>query len=602
MPVRVAFARAVCLSALVAGLAAARTPPPAFDLDTCTGQANQILIGRMDTKGAILVSEVITGTVKAGDRFVIAGGEGTYTQLFNRMEEKDAVEIVAFLAGPEGGRLLPVQTWGGIAGLQRARGGCRVGGADFVMRPGEDRVAFIASVHGAKSALEECRALLASPRSGARTAALCGFLLKHDPTPTTADPFDDIAKYYLGEISAGLKSSSPEEQAELLKALQQAKLGRDQRVLIDLAGMIPVGDFAFAEVARYLDRGYSGDIRRAAIQALGKIDGFRAVEAFIPLLELEEPELLSVLRSMGPLSIPPSETILNARAIDPLVKLALGMRALQRREGDQVMGNEGYAMLFQLARYAHPKLMPILYDWAISKDAATSAQAMSTLRSTTGLELPLDDLAAWQAWWRKAKPFFERDYDLSTEPGRSAWMDAWEDGDSAVRKILLGLWFFEPEIDEAWLLSASDHHEAARQALAEIWRRERLTAPVRKAIVEHFLTFRISADPGPAPAKELKIIAKTSFPFPPNASVQWGSRIATDNEVLTLDEGDDGFGNGSNLENANNGLFGSRGTLAGAVPVRAVVQLREVDYLHGGQVLWSLKRELDPVEPGALGK
>ena len=67
--------------------------------------------------------------------------------------------------------------------------------------------------------------------------------------------------------------------------------------------------------------------------------------------------------------------------------------------------------------------------------------------------------------------------------------------DGATQKILMNLWFFEVNIDEAALIDLAARNEVAKQVLAELWKRERLSENGKQAIVKRFMTFRLVNDP-----------------------------------------------------------------------------------------------------------
>lgn len=153
--------------------------------------------------------------------------------------------------------------------------------------------------------------------------------------------------------------------------------------------------------------------------------------------------------------------------------------------------------------------------------------------------------------------------------------------------------------EEALLISAKTDARA-RHFLADLWQRGLLTATIRERIVTQHLHFELREefphDPKRFPTlRELKIIARTDFPFPENAWVQFSSDIAVGDRELRLDP--DKFGNSRSLHGANGRYFGSLGSAyEGDPPAKGVIQFREID--RDGKVpesAWVIRRETNPI-------
>jgi len=158
----------------------------------------------------------------------------------------------------------------------------------------------------------------------------------------------------------------------------------------------------------------------------------------------------------------------------------------------------------------------------------------------------------------------------------------------------------DPLSEEALLISAKTDARA-RHFLANLWQRGLLTATIRERIVTQHLHFELREefphDPKRFPTlRELKIIARTDFPFPENAWVQFSSGIAVGKRKLRLEP--DNFGNSRSLHGSNGLYFGSLGSsYEGAPPAKGVIQFREID--RDGKVpesAWVIRRETNSIQ------
>ncbi len=153
--------------------------------------------------------------------------------------------------------------------------------------------------------------------------------------------------------------------------------------------------------------------------------------------------------------------------------------------------------------------------------------------------------------------------------------------------------------EEALLLSAKTDARA-RHFLADLWQRGLLSASFRERIITQHLHFELKEefphDPKRFPLlRELKIIAKTDFPFPENAWVQFSSDIAVGDRQFSLATTE--FGNSRSLHMANGRYFGSLGGSYEESPTaKGVIQFREID--RDGKVqesAWVIRRETNSI-------
>jgi hypothetical protein len=563
----------------------------------------------LDDSGRFKVVEVLKGEAEVAAKLSIAGGGHHFESIQRALsgakppvvtKGADAFEVVAFLEEQSANEWRPTLDSAGLVALK--------GDAvynfqrDWFGGFSEDRhytaKSFVAGVRAAILLAQERQRLLAAPRSPKRVRALVGLAVQRGRTTPLVPDFPATIRYHLGEIAQGLMSANAEERSALLGALQHATAACDQAVLLELAGLVRWNG-AFDATAKFLDRGYAPAVRRAAMQALGQIDRYRAVDHLVPLLTLDEPELRIALLSLGPVWYPPQDRILNIKAVDPLAKLARDLRTRHHEQGPQVLLNESYALAAQLERYFHPRLAGILYEWALANDHASSEQALSDLKSAAGLKLNRGDADAWREWWKNAQPLLEKEYELRTDEGRDVWMKAWQAADEATREILMRLWFFEPEIDESAILAVAKQSDVARLVLAELWQRKRLSPETRKAIVEHFLRFKLIEENVHTPMyrtwRSYGFVAETDFPFPADSWVSARSDLSQTEREPKIDESDSG-GSGS-LQTAALGAFRSMGAQSnpGNPLLRGVIELREVDHQNGGKVLWTLRWTPEPL-------
>jgi hypothetical protein len=335
------------------------------------------------------------------------------------------------------------------------------------------------------------------------------------------------------------------------------------------------------------------------MNALSAINGYRAVDYLIPYLVLDDPQLLTALRDFGPTSFPPNDQVLNFKAVDALEKLAQAIRKRQKQDGAQALSNESYAVIGQLTHYMHPRLLPILYDWALSQDHVSSGQAFANFTSITGLKYDQADKTHWETWRAKARPFLGINYDLQTKAGRKLWMDHYAKADPATQGILMRLWFFKPTIDETALIDLAKQNDIAKGVLAELWQRNRLSGEARKTIVQSFLSVELVNQPPEESKKDrslygVAVIFSSSFPFPKAAWAENRRTLSIGPRAPSFQDDDwnDWSLHGKGIEL----LCWKDSDHALSPPqARALVELRESDLPHSHDTLWTLTWNLGPI-------
>jgi hypothetical protein len=287
----------------------------------------------------------------------------------------------------------------------------------------------------------------------------------------------------------------------------------------------------------------------------------------------------------------------NPKAVESLLLFANTVRQAHR-EGPDSRPTGSFSLVRLLADYAHPRLIPVLYEWALADNHPSCDEALAALHALTGLKFTRDQRAEWLGWWRKAGPVLEKRYDLGSAAGRKEWLKAASAADRTIRPLLIGLWLYEKEIDEAALFKAADaegkYAAASKDALAELWERNRLSPGTRQAIVKKFLAVELveqpAVDPNDPARRELRIAIRRNFPFPARAWVQPRSDIAVGRPPRLA-----GSWGALSLGDAHTFLGSLGATYKGAPDARALLEVREIDQANGGKVLWTANWTLGPL-------
>ena len=590
-------ARFVFLGLLLMPALAAAEWIPGFHLTTCAGQAAVVVRGRLDRAGKLAVGEVYHGRLDRGKRLTLRNGAELHGRLNGVKKQDGALEVIAFLRADAGRGWEPVRGEAGVVRLEAdgiyalldsdELGGLREG-TTLARHPRYSRAGFLAALRAALDTEKERRRLLALPRSAGRARKLLALLGKQEPRDRP---------YHLHAVRRGLVPVHAAEEQAILTALKEASYPEERAWLLRLVAEVPLSSTAFEPVAAYLDRKYAGQVRRAAMDALRALDAYRAAGRLAPLLSLNEPELAHVLSCLTTGSDPWQNARFNPKAAEGLFLLASLIRQAAVSEGGAARQHEIYLLLMRLREYAHPRHVAVLYTWGLSKGHPSDDQALAELQRLTGLKYTRGQWQAWLAWWRKAGPLLEAPYDLRTDTGRLRWLEAYQGTDAATRRLLRQLWLYEKEIDEAALLKAAQgkHPAGAKDALAELWQRRRLSAPSRQAIVEKFLEVELVEMPPPTPNapewRDVRITIRRNFPFPKAAWVDPRSDIAVGRAPRLTDT----WGSLCLADDHKSlGSLGARYT--GAPNARALLEVREVDHANGRKVLWTARWSLGPLK------
>ena len=575
---------------------------PSFDMDTCVGESKGIVQGTLDAAGELKVARVLNGALSGLPTLKLQQGAFEFESLQKRMDGKGPVEVVAFLedqAGDEWGLALQ---YAGLVGFEKDAVFLEENDFGHNQRrksAAYNRDTFFQALEDAMRVCGEGKRLISAPRSIERTRQLIAFALEHHQPNDPRDPFRPFRpNYHLGQVAAALDHPGDDEQGLILQALREAKTPREHIILLNLAERIPLRDNAPDAVALFLPPSHPPAVREAAMEALSRINGCRAVDYLAPYLVPDEPLLLTVLTNLGPRSFPPQDPRLNRKAVDALARLAQSIK--ESDQGKQVLQNIPGALSGQIAHYMHPRLLPVLYALALSGDAASCAQSFSDLQAATGLKYEQADKTSWEAWRKKAQPLLDGDLDLQTAAGLELWMERYAQADPATQRILMNLWFFEPTVDEAALIDSAERNEAAKKALAELWQRDRLSEAARKAIVQRFLSVKLVSQP-PEEAKKDKslygvaVVVSSSFPFPQAAWMDNREVISFGPRAPAFQ--DENWGNWSLQDKGAEGLSRTDSVHAASPPqVRAILELRENGFPHSHDTPWTLTWNLGPIQ------
>jgi hypothetical protein len=566
---------------------AKETIPP-FDLLRRTEQADLIVHGRLDSTGQVTVETALRG--KPGTKpLVLTNGAEVYQSLKRVAELAGPVEVVAYLRKADGGRWTIDTGVNGVVAfvgngsyLVHDSGGVRWG-AVLSKHPTLLRGTFLADARAAVAALERCRVILSLPPSAERLRQLVRFLEAQKP---------EARRYHLHLASNKLRPLATDEEKALTALLAKADSPEERMLLLEVAARTATSPAVFKAAADCLDRRQPSAVRRAAIHAVAAIDPYRAQEQLAPLLDVAERELSDVLQAL----YQGDPYRLNPVVVEPLRKLTVAFRQRQQRDR-QALGNESYALAGVLHHYGHPRLLAGLVAWVRANDHVSANQADSELKAWTGLGLR-ENPRAFEAWWGKAEHVLGAEYNLREAAGRQRWYAAYLAGNAGVRRVLLRLWAFEPALDEQALIreSAGEGNEGARVVLATLWKHGRLSGKAKAALVEKYLTVRLEEIPveGAGARRELRIVGRRQFPFPPEAWVHWRASIVIGDQKPALDgswnirslgEGDDPLPLGS--------LGG--GSNPGRPEARAILEVREQASGREHVTVWKHQWSLGPI-------
>src|SRR5262245_34126681 len=258
---------------------------PPFNLVLRTEQADLVVHGRLDSIGKLTVDSALKGKPGAKS-LLLANGREMYTAL-NRLEKQTGpLEVVVYLRH-EAGRWMIDTGEHGVVGflgngvyLVHDKGRFTEGGAKLGRHPTLLRGPFLKNARDAVAAWESRTRLLASEPSAERLGKIASFYLMLK---------EDSRRHHLWALVRALEPLGAEEGRALVSLLKSSDpLARPR--LLELAGATARGKDTFDAVASWLDARQPSIVRRASIEALVRIDAYRAQERLVPLLDIDEPE------------------------------------------------------------------------------------------------------------------------------------------------------------------------------------------------------------------------------------------------------------------------------------------------------------------------
>ena len=576
---------------------------PPFDMDTSAGTSEAVVLGELHSDGTLGVTEVFKGNPKVDSTIRLSIHENVFKAVSTGIGNGATPQVVVFLDKIESD---------GVYHLRNAYGGVVAFGPNdkiftwmdaFHAHPSWTQRSFIDRLKVSVDLDAKLDALLAKPRDEARLKACFDFISKHQPWVLSRNglpsPFSWYGYgYFFSKIAnASLKPCASEEM-ELANLLRKVVSDEDRAYVLALIGAINCSISLYPDVLRWLDVKVPKLARGQAFIALSSIDPTLAAGDLSRFLTADDPLLEQVLQSLGKCSNGNYPRVLNVAVVSPL--LALAEQELLKFRSET---NVNVKTLGALHGYFHPKFLPLMFEW---ERGNKYAQASSNLRSVLGILSAPPASDQLPKWWEQHKEQVLRQHDLSSRDGVRNWLQAWsETDDMMTRYVLLRLWDFEPRVLEKEILEECEGESgaAAKQLLAELWQRKRLTAATHKEIVAKYLKLQIVELPNPFPKspkyRSIRVVSERSFPFPRDSYVSYTGEMSGERKpTITNAKGGSGC---RSLEGTETIIFDS---LGGSVKgrMKAALEIWEVDYdVRPPQELWRLHWDLDQNSLKAVG-
>jgi hypothetical protein len=563
-------------------------------MDRCVGEATLIVRGILDEKGNLQVQEVFKGE-QPTNVLGIANGAQTFHMLHADMktgsnQPATNIEVVAFLGSVAKDGWQPVSSWAGIAGIEGTNVFLFSDTPErqflFQEEPTArrdehlDRDGFLAAVREQVKLSQQRAALQAMPRSAQRAQKLFEFLVAHP------------GNYNHQQIVQSLRPLSPEEDQEILKEIAAAADVAAKRNLLDLARELPLPNDAFDSIAPLLDAQNPPAIRRSAMLAISRINPPEATKRILPLLHKTEPELDMALQSLEG----PGEVSLDLQVIDALLTLSAEIRQLDASGLPSISDAAHQQLRQQLAQYAHPKLVSFYFSWLPYHPLQEPDFLDSDLQAMLGIPLSRDGL---EVWWQHQAQYVAASYDLQESRDQKKWLDAYQRADASARRLLLQLWTFTSATNQLALVKAAADDktaDAAKSAIAVLWKDGRLSNEAKKAMFEKFVEVEFAstdmAEPhGHTDQHELTIHLTFSYPFDTYVNYQYP--VALDGKVFFPSAQGGGFQLDPQMKEH------TLNPLGGHVPgleATATLELFQLDHYPGGKDLWRAQWQLGPIK------
>lgn len=567
---------------LMAMLSAACWPPYharaeayiSFDLNKCIDRAQAIVVGELDAEGSLLVTRIIRQAknqpVVNAQRISLGFGHYIYRAFNHIQPAPPALEVVVFLEEKTAGEWDAFQGFAGAVRLEPAKIFIyRHGYVPATTQNGQltySRATFLEALFRAELLRTAQQKLLEKPRTPEQVENVIDFLLQNTrpevPVPrftwiyrgdepyhsTVVKPglhFGQIVHYFQNpkvnetEMVANrvyrknlLQYLSLPETELLLDKLCKAQTAEQRVVLLQLMRQLALHPRYFKQLTHWTANRFAGAVRREAFYVLRDTDEFRAAEFLTRYFNWQDPDMTAVLRASCD-NRSSYEHLRSLKVVEALERLVRSLPALPTDKRQYLPGSPEGELLASLARYAHPRL----WNHLNTDNRETVLQQFTSRHS-----LKIEDVkqATWEQWWQSSREVLLREYDLGSAAGRQDWFAAYRKADVATRKVLMGLWWFEPQRDVNALLAATSGADAdvAKVVLAEFWKNKHLPVSARQAIIAKFTKARlVQVKPLRPKVVELSITLDVDFPLPRLASVYSSHVITFDSQPAKVKKG-----------------------------------------------------------------
>jgi len=328
------------------------------------------------------------------------------------------------------------------------------------------------------------------------------------------------------------------------------------------------------------------------MSAISCINPSKATKRILPLLHFAEPELFNALQSLGG----PAGDSRDLQVVDALLSLSAEIR---QRDGSGVQPISDDAMRSLqgvLAQYAHPKLVLFYFSWLPYHPSQAPDFLTPALQTMLNVGWSRDQL---ESWWKQQSPIAGGLYNLQDSQDQKKWFDAYARADETARRLLLQWWTFTSGTNQLPLVKAATDQktaEAAKSAIAALWKNNHLSNEAKKAMFETFVkvafTSKDLAEPaGHTDQHQLTMVLSFSYPF--DTYVSYRYPVALDGKIFDPSAGGGGFQLEPTMKEH------TLNPLGGYVPgqeATATLELFQLDHYPDGKDLWRTQWHLGPIK------
>lgn len=525
--------RAVCCVALLAVALTARAEyEPGFDLDTCCEVAKTIALGEVAADNEFRVKEFLFGGSPETTTLPLAAEYAVMLRTALKVDKKAPIEALIFL-NEEG---QPVLNTRGVVGFHQRD----VAIVDYALglepteprplpglHPKLTRDDVLGPTRQLIALVARRRELLALPRSAAPTDRMLDLLREDMENRREWKLPHEFTDYQVRVLAEKLRPLDLHRESSIIRTMCAVppEMMAWRIRLLKFCELVPVSSKGFEAVGNWIGRDNPRELRVASIGAMARVNGPWAAERLAPLLSLDDDCLPHILGTLCCGLRGSRYWLHNPRVVDALEAFIKEVRERKVLLHDK-RNNSVHPLMAAIKANFHPRLLPLLMEWATHTDDPTSGTVAQTLSSSLGFKSPDSSLDRLVPWWSTARATLERDYNLSQAQGVLDWLAAYEKSDKPTRQALDALWLFEPRANESTLLSEakSDQSEraaSAKNALRTLWKLGFLSPHAKKQIAEDFLNAELVEIPAPnAGTRELQFVLHCNFPLPRLIEVQ----------------------------------------------------------------------------------